>query len=95
MSVNIKKTTLDRYDFVKSISDLIENRDDDDLPFTVMLPLPGTKYTRATESLRLPVAYVASFNFGVATVAALAVVFFAGAAFLTVFVVVVFASAMI
>ena len=33
-SVNIKKTTLDRYDFVKSISDLIENRDDDDLPFT-------------------------------------------------------------
>lgn len=33
-SVNIKKTALDRYDFVKSISDLIENRDDDDLPFT-------------------------------------------------------------
>lgn len=33
-SVNIKKTILDRYDFVKSISDLIENRDDDDLPFT-------------------------------------------------------------
>ena len=63
--------------------------------FTMMLPLPGIKYTRATESLRLPVAYVASFNFGATTGAALVAAFFAGAVFLTVLVAVFFASAII
>ncbi len=52
----------------------------------VMLPLPGIKYTRATESLRLPVVQIAPDKFGFATtfVALDAAALVAGADFLTV-----------